>query len=386
MQLRIVAKYSATDAGVNHAASLLLKINVVQIRPGDCEPAAWSRLTTAVAAWYPTAMRPDHFSHLADSIIAGKQLDLDQALALSKVPDYDLPLLFAAASRVRHNFFGDRIALCSIVNAKSGLCAEDCAFCAQSSFHTTGAVTYPLLPQTTLLEGGRDAAVNGSACYGIVTSGTGISSGEELSRICAVVQQLTADGSVAPGASLGILDQQSLLALKEAGLVTYHHNLETARSYFPQICTTHAYEDDVATVRLAKQAGLRVCCGGLFGLGETMEQRIELAFTLRELQVDSVPINFLDPVAGTPLATVQQLTPLVCLHIISLYRLLLPDCHITVCGGRQSNLRELQSWIFLAGASGVMTGNYLTKEGRRPEDDHRLIADLGLTVTKEFVR
>lgn len=331
-------------------------------------------------------MNPDHLYQLADAVIAGHRLDLDQALALAVLPDHELPLLLAAASRVRHHFFGDRIALCSIVNAKSGLCAEDCAFCAQSSFHATGAVTYPLLPSATLLAGGRDAADNGSACYGIVTSGTGINAGEELERICTVVHQLAADGALAPGASLGILDQQSLQALKEAGLVTYHHNLETARSYFPQICTTHAYEDDVATVRLAKQAGLRVCCGGLFGLGETMEQRIELAFTLRELQVDSVPINFLDPVAGTPLSTMQQLTPLACLHIIALYRLLLPDCHITVCGGRQSNLRELQSWIFLAGASGVMTGDYLTKEGRRPEDDQRLIADLGLTVTKEFVR
>jgi len=343
-------------------------------------------LTSNHAAWYPTAMHANDLYQLADSIIAGNQLDADQALTLAKLPDHDLPELFAVASRVRQHFFGDRIALCSIVNAKSGLCAEDCAFCAQSSFHATGAVTYPLLPQATLLEGAQAAAANGSACYGIVTSGTGISSGEELARICAVVRQLAADGSVAPGASLGILDQQSLLALKEAGLVTYHHNLETARSYFPQICTTHAYEDDVATVRLAKQAGLRVCCGGLFGLGESMEQRIELALTLRELQVDSVPINFLDPVAGTPLATMQQLIPRTCLQIIALYRLLLPDCHITVCGGRQSNLRELQSWIFLAGASGVMTGDYLTKGGRRPEDDQRLIADLGLTVTKEFVR
>ena len=331
-------------------------------------------------------MNRDHLYQLADAVIAGNRLDLDQALVLAALPDHDLPVLFAAASRVRHHFFDNRIALCSIVNAKSGLCAEDCAFCAQSSFHATGAVTYPLLPQATLLAGGRAAADNGSACYGMVTSGTGISNAEELERICSVIRQLAADGTVAPGASLGILEQQSLLALKEAGLVTYHHNLETARSYFPQICTTHAYEDDVATVRLAKQAGLRVCCGGLFGLGESMEQRIELAFTLQELQVDSVPINFLDPVVGTPLAAMQQLTPLTCLHIIALYRLLLPDGHITVCGGRQSNLRELQSWIFLAGASGVMTGDYLTKEGRRPADDQRLIADLGLTASKEFVR
>jgi biotin synthase len=323
---------------------------------------------------------------LLESLVSGSQLTEEQAIVLANLSPASLPQLFTATTRIREQYFGNRISLCSIVNAKSGLCPEDCAFCAQSSHHATGVTTYPLLEQKTLLAGARAVATHGAACYGIVTSGSGISQGEELEQVCSAISAIRAEGKVAPGASLGTLTKAAADRLKAAGLVTYHHNLETSRSFFPQICTSHSYEDDVATVRLAKQAGLRVCCGGLFGLGETMNQRVELALTLRELQVDSVPINFLDPVPGTPLATMPQLTPLVCLHIIALYRLILPDRHITICGGRQRNLRELQSWIFMAGASGVMTGDYLTKEGRQPEDDRRMIEDQGLVIAKEMLR
>lgn len=323
---------------------------------------------------------------LADSIIDGISISSEQALALTDLRGASLQSLFSVASRVREHHFGNQVSLCGIINAKSGLCPEDCSFCAQSSHHATGVACYPLLDQDILLSGARAVAGHGATCYGIVTSGSGISEGEELARVCNAIRAIRVEGQIAPGASLGTLTQAAAEQLKAAGLVTYHHNLETSRSFFPQICGTHDYEDDVATVRLAKEAGLRVCCGGLFGLGETMAQRVELALTLRELQVDSVPINFLDPVPGTPLAATPQLTPLVCLQTIALYRLILPDVHITVCGGRQRNLRELQSWIFMAGASGVMTGNYLTKEGRRPEDDLRMIEDLGLVIAKEMLR
>jgi biotin synthase len=297
-----------------------------------------------------------------------------------------LPSLFASATRVREHAFGQRVSLCAIVNAKSGLCPEDCAFCAQSAHHSTNAAVYPLLDEAQLLDGAKAAAACGAGCYGIVTSGSGIRAGEELERVCTVIRKIRAEGLIAPGASLGTLDLHAVRALKDAGLVTYHHNLETSRSFFPAICTTHSYDDDVATVRMAKQAGLRVCSGGLFGLGESMAQRVELAFTLKELDVDSVPVNFLDPVAGTPLAGISSLSPLECLHTVALFRMILPDRHITICGGREKNLRELQSWLFLAGASGIMTGNYLTKEGRQPETDRQMIADLGLSLAEELVR
>lgn len=331
-------------------------------------------------------MRTSALTFLEASSHAIDGISEQQALACCALMPDDLPLLFAAATRVRKRSFGKNVSLCSIVNAKSGLCPEDCAFCAQSAHHATSVAQYPLLDEQTLLAGARAAAANGSGCYGIVTSGSGIRSGEELDRICSVIRQIRAEGLIAPGASLGTLDEYSVQALKEAGLVTYHHNLETSRSFFPQICSTHAYDDDIATVRLAKRAGLRVCSGGLFGLGETMEQRVELALTLRELDVDSVPINFLDPVEGTPLAGSNNLTPLECLQSIALFRLILPKAHITICGGREKNLRDLHSWLFMAGASGIMTGNYLTKEGRQPGDDRQMIADLGLTLAEGLVR
>lgn len=312
-------------------------------------------------------------------------IDESLALELGNVPNDELPALFAAATRVREDAFGAQVTLCAIVNAKSGRCPEDCAFCAQSAHHNTTATSYPLLDEAELLTGARAAAASGASCYGIVTSGSGIRDGEELQRICSVVRTIRAEGLITPGASLGTLDETAVQALKEAGLVTYHHNLETSRSFFPQICTTHAYDEDIATVRLAKQAGLRVCSGGLFGLGETMAQRIELAMTLRELQVDSVPMNFLDPVEGTPLAGSTALTPLECLHTIAVYRLILPRTHITICGGREKNLRDLQSWVFRAGASGIMTGNYLTKEGRQPAADRQMIKDLELTLSEELL-
>lgn len=343
-------------------------------------------MTSGVAPCYAPGMSTLHLNRFVEQILAGGLLDADQGNALAQLPAHNLPELFAAASRVRRHFFGDRVSLCSIINAKSGLCPEDCSFCAQSAHHAAAAPVYPLLDESVVLDGARAATDAGSSCFGIVTSGTAVGDGEELERLCSMVRQVAAERGCAPGASLGILGRQALQALKDAGLVTYHHNLETARSFFPQICSTHAYEDDVATVRRAREVGLRVCSGGLFGLGENMAQRVELALTLRELQVDSVPINFLDPVPGTPLAALRQLNPLDCLHIIALYRMLLPSCAITVCGGRQANLRELQSMIFLAGANGVMTGNYLTRVGRRPEDDRRLISDLGLTIAEECCR
>ncbi len=319
----------------------------------------------------------------SDAIIKGNRIDESTAIELLSVGTQSLPDLFVAASNIREHYFGNSVSLCAIINAKSGMCPEDCAFCAQSAHHSTDAVEYPLLDEDQIVAGAKAAALCGASCFGIVTSGSGISPGAELDRLCAVIKEIRQAGIIAPSASLGAINAETAAILKQAGLVTYHHNLETSRSFFPNICSTHDYEEDVETVRAAKAAGFRICSGGLFGLGESMEQRIEMAFTLRELQVDSVPMNFLDPVKGTPLEGAEPLSPLECLHTIAIFRLILPEAHITVCGGRERNLRELQSWIFLAGASGMMTGNYLTKEGRQPEADRRMIEDLGLYIATE---
>ncbi len=317
-------------------------------------------------------------STVTDRIINGGEISEDEALRLSMVSGTDRYALFMAASQVKEHFVGSRVSLCSIINAKSGRCAENCAFCAQSSHHSSDVPVYPLIDEESLVAGAHAAEKCGSICYGIVTSGTGINPGDELDRICRALKRIRMETSIPPSCSLGILDNETAKKLKEAGADTYHHNLETSRSFFPQICTTHDYEEDVATIKAAKSAGMKVCSGGIFGLGETPAQRIEMALTLKELEVDSVPLNFLNPIAGTRLENASNISPQECLVTIALYRLLLPDKMITVCGGREKNLRDLQSWMFFAGASGTMIGNYLTTTGRNTDDDWQMLRDLEL--------
>jgi len=319
-------------------------------------------------------------NEMMQRILDGGRLDFAEARTILEAGGADLTLLLAGAHRIRERAFGNRIELCSIINAKSGRCAENCAFCAQSAHHQTSAPVYPLKSKEEIVEGARRAQAEGSHCYGIVTSGTRVRTGEEFERILDAIREIRNSTDIEPSASLGILDEQTAQALAEAGCVTYHHNLETARSFFPSICTTHDYEEDVQTVRLAKAAGMKVCCGGIFGLGESLEQRVELGFTLRELEVDSVPLNFLNPIAGTPLEGKKDLTPLDCLRIIALFRYLLPERRISVCGGREPNLRDFQSWIFMAGASGTMVGNYLTTSGRNREIDMQMFRDAEVEI------
>lgn len=315
---------------------------------------------------------------MAETVIAGGQLSFDDAVKLATCNGQDRLQLFVEASRIRDHFVGSAIHLCSIINAKSGRCPENCSFCAQSAHHNSQVPVYPLVDEEELVRCAKAAELNGAACYGIVTSGTRIEEGEELDRICRAVSRIKSETGISPSCSLGMLDDATARRLKEAGMETYHHNLETARSFFPQICSTHAYDDDVETVRAAKRAGIKVCSGGIFGLGESFNQRIEMAMTLRELQVNSIPLNFLDPVPGTKLESANNLTPMECLTTVAIYRFILPNRRLSVCGGREKNLRELQSWIFLAGANGMMTGNYLTKAGRSTEIDQQLLSDLGL--------
>ena len=227
-----------------------------------------------------------------------------------------------------------------------------------------------------ILEGASRAEQEGSHCYGIVTSGTQPEFGREFDTILTAIGKIRENYAIEPSASLGILTADLANALADAGCVTYHHNLETARSFFPNICTTHDYADDVETVRVAKKAGMKVCCGGILGLGESDEQRVELAETLRELDVDSVPLNFLNPIQGTPLENHRSLAPMDCVRAITMFRYFLPDKPISVCGGRETNLRELQSWMFMAGASGTMIGNYLTTSGRGRDIDMQMFADI----------
>jgi biotin synthase len=322
-------------------------------------------------------------TELVERILAGNNISYEEALELANLPDSETISFFSHANQLRNHFFGNRIHLCSIINAKSGLCPENCSFCAQSVHHTTNAPLFPLVEEEEIVSGAIRAESEGSGCYGIVTSGSGIRQGEELERIRQALTRIREETGIPPACSLGVINLEIASILKEAGMEKYHHNLETARSFFPNICTTHAYDDDLETLKAVKQAGLKVCSGGIFGMGESRAQRVELAFTLREMGVDSVPINFLNPIEGTKLADADYLTPMECLRIIALYRFILPDKQISVCGGREKNLRDLQSWMFFAGASGTMIGNYLTTSGRAPLDDWQMLLDLGLTPAEQ---
>lgn len=317
---------------------------------------------------------------LIERVNNDEPLDVTTARELLTAKGAKLTAFMAGAQQLKEQHLGDRIDLCSIINAKSGRCSEDCSFCAQSSHHQTDSPVYPLKSISEILQGAIEAQDAGNHCYSIVTSGTRIEPGKEFEQVLSAIRQISNKTRLSPSASLGILDQKSAQALAEAGCKTYHHNLETARSFFPEICSTHDYEDDVQTVRCAKAAGMDVCCGGIFGLGESLDQRFEMALTLRDLKVDSVPINFLNPVAGTPLQNAELLTPMDCLRIICLYRYMLPNKRITVCGGREQNLRDFQSAIFMAGASGTMIGNYLTTAGRNYESDMQMFTDAEVTI------
>ena len=313
--------------------------------------------------------------------ISGKNKPTDQdCLEILNSTGSDLSFVLAGAHALKEKHFGNSVDLCSIINAKSGRCPENCSFCAQSSHHQTTVPTYDLKSFEEIVAGAKAAEDEGSHCYGIVTSGTRVGKGEEFDRILKSLTAIRENTNIEPSASLGILDKGGAQALFDAGCATYHHNLETARSFFPNICTTHDYEEDVETIRIAKSVGMKVCCGGIFGLGEQKEHRIEMARTLAELDVDSIPLNFLNPIAGTPLEGKTDLTPMDCLRTIALFRYLLPEKKITVCGGREPNLREFQSWIFLAGASGTMVGNYLTTSGRDRETDIQMLADAEVKI------
>ena len=294
----------------------------------------------------------------------------------------DLFEVLAWSNRVRHEFKGDTVRLCGIANAKSGRCAENCAYCSQASRYATDAPSYPMQAAEDLVAGARAARDQGACAFGLVTSGARVAGARDLDILATALAGVRAVGLL-PCASLGAMRRDDLLRLRDAGLRRVHHNLETARSFFPQVCTTHTYAERVATVRLAQELGFSTCCGGIFGVGESLEQRVELCYELEGLAPDSIPLNFLDPRPGTPLASASYLTPRDCLRIIALFRLAHPRRDILVCGGRERNLRQLQPLLFAAGANGLMVGDYLTTAGRPPTRDHELAHDLGLRLESE---
>lgn len=285
------------------------------------------------------------------------------------------------AKALREKAFGNKVSLCSITNAKSGACAEECKFCAQSAtFKGTQAPVYGMKSADKIVADAKMAAQSGATEFSIVTSGRGMTKERELDTMVEALKRIHQETQLESCASLGLMKTEDLKRLKDAGMVNYHHNIETSRSYFPNIVTSHTFDDEVGSLKNAKELGFRICSGGILGMGESLDQRVEFAFNLKEIQPDSIPLNFLNPRPGTPLAHLNDLTPLDCLKSISMVRMTLPKTELFVCGGREVNLKEMQDKMFDAGASGTMLGNYLTTRGSEPQDDLQMIQKLGLEV------
>lgn len=321
----------------------------------------------------------DRIMKAMDMALSGEGIDYETAVGLSALSDGDRMFLFAAAQNVREAFRGRSVDLCSIVNAKSGACSEDCSFCAQSAHHKTDAPVYPLISMDEVVRAAECAKKNMAKRFCIVTSGRGIDSERDLMRIADGIMRVKEIGLM-PCATLGTLTRDQLAYLRDAGLHRYHHNIETSREFFPNVCTTHSFDERLEVLGHARSLGLSTCSGGILGMGEDMKDRISMAFTLREIGVDSVPINFLMPIMGTPLENIDQISPLEALHAIALFRLILPDKEIRICAGRGTALRHVHPMIFMAGADGFMIGNYLTRSGLDPEDDLEMVRDLGMSV------
>lgn len=316
------------------------------------------------------------------SLIARAQrndaLTREEALHLLQTPDEDLLLLLDAAYQVRRHYFGKKVRLNMILNAKSGLCPEDCAYCSQSRLSKADVKTYPLLDQSTLLDGARMAQSLGAKTYCIVASGRGPTPGE-LERIGEAVRTIKATYDLTVCACLGILDEDKARTLKEAGVDRYNHNLNTEEAFYETIVSTHTYHDRVKTIEAVKAAGISSCSGFIIGMGESDEDIVEMAFQARALDIDSIPINFLHPIPGTPLGHRPLVDPQKALKVVAMFRFVNPTKEIRVAGGREKTLRTLQPFVLYA-ANSIFIGDYLTTSGQEAELDRQMITDMGFEV------
>ena len=323
-------------------------------------------------------MRKELVDTMIEIALEGESISNDQALQLESFTNEELDYLFIGTNRIRDRFKGENVKICSIVNAKSGRCVEDCSFCAQSSSYKTDAPETDLMSVEEMVAAAKEAEAFGANEFSIVTSGTRLDDRDELDRIIEAVRRIKSETKLETCCSLGLMELEHLKELKAAGLDRCHHNLETAASHFGKIVTTHTYEDEVKAVQNAKEAGLQVCVGGIFGMGESFSQRVELAFSIKDLGTQSLPINFLKPIEGTGLENQGTIKYYDALRTIALLRLILPKIDLFVCGGREEVMTDKQEQLFTAGANGILGGNYLTTKGQDPKRDIEMIQNLGL--------
>jgi biotin synthase len=316
---------------------------------------------------------------LADAVLAGTEIDREQAFAILNAPDEDLPEVLHAAFRVRERYWGRRVKICLLRNARSGLCPEDCHYCSQSAISDAAIPRYRLDSVAELLTGARRAVATGARRYCMAASGRGPSQ-TDVGRFTAAAQAIKAEfPHLELCVSLGLMGEETARTLKAAGVGWVNHNLNTSRRFYPEICSTHSYEDRIETMRAVRRAGLATCCGGIIGMGETEEDVIDLAFALRDLKVDSLPVNFLHPIDGTPMAKRRELTPGYCLRALCLFRFTNPASEIRVAGGREFNLGWFQA-LALYPANSIFVEGYLTTPGQAAEAARRMIVETGFEV------
>ena len=326
----------------------------------------------------------DRLSSLTNLALSGEGISADDAIWIFSLPHEYSEKIMEGASLIRETFRGNAIDPCTVMNAKSGACGEDCHFCSQSSHHSTISPEFEMVSKEKILQTATLAVANGARRFCVATSGRGLSDPIEVEAICQSIETVRKDVKVWSCATLGILSEDVLEKLKDSGLNRLHHNLETSKEYFGNIVTTHQWEDRVETIKKAQAKGISVCSGGIFGLGESERDRVSMLQTLRELNVDSIPLNFLVPIPGTPLYDEEAgIGPEEALRSIAVARYMLPTKEIRITGGRVQALGGRHPEIFRHGADGVMIGNYLTRMGRPPLDDIQMIKDMGHTLSKD---
>jgi biotin synthase len=328
----------------------------------------------------PSALH-SRWQQLAQRVLGGERLTFDEALSVLGAPDDELLDVLAAAYAVRRQYFGRTVQLYYLMNAKSGLCPEDCGYCSQSKVSDAEIPRYNLLNAEKLLDGARRAAEQKAKTYCIVISARGPSQ-REMDAITRIVPQIKSQYDLSICACLGLLTPDQALALKQCGVDRVNHNVNTSQRYYGEICSTHTYQDRIDTLHAARTAGLGLCSGGIIGMGEEHADVVRMAMELRDLGVPSIPVNFLNPIDGTPLAGTSELNPRYCLKVLAMFRLVNPEAELRIAGGRELHLRSLQP-LGLYPANSMFVGDYLTTKGQAADDDYRMLEDLGFEITRD---